>query len=187
MAIISYVYKFEYNLTKRNIMFKKEKLKRILKEVVLTLLALLVVMNILSYIRAPELSTQALVPLTRGLIDNSIFSTRDQLNKPLLIHFWATWCPTCKLEASNIQTLSEHFNVITIAVKSGTNQEISQYMKSNHFNFKVINDANGALSSQYSVAAFPTTFIYNAQGNLEFTEVGYSSIIGLYLRMWWAR
>lgn len=168
-------------------MFKKEKLKRIFKEMLFTLLALFLVMNVLSYIRAPKLSTQTLMPLTRGLIDNSTFSTRDLQKKPLLIHFWATWCPTCKLEAGNIQTISNYFDVITIAVKSGTNSEISQYMKTNHFDFKVINDADGELSSHYAVSAFPTTFIYNAQGNLEFTEVGYSSIIGLYLRMWWAQ
>ena len=168
-------------------MFKKEKLKRIFKEMLFTLLALFLVMNVLSYIRAPKLSTQTLMPLTRGLIDNSTFSTRDLQKKPLLIHFWATWCPTCKLEAGNIQTISNYFDVITIAVKSGTNSEISQYMKSNHFDFKVINDADGELSSHFLVSAFPTTFIYNAQGNLQFTEVGYSSVIGLYLRMWWAQ
>jgi thiol-disulfide isomerase/thioredoxin len=168
-------------------MFKKEKLKSIFKEVLFTLIALFLAMNVISYIRAPQLSTEALEPLTRELIDNSTFSTHEIQGKPLLIHFWATWCPTCKLEAGNIQKISQHFNVISIAVKSGNHSEISEYMKTNKYDFKVINDANGELASQFSVPAFPTTFIYNAQGDLEFTEVGYSSIIGLYLRMWWAQ
>ncbi len=41
-------------------------------------------------------------------------------NKPILLHFWATWCPTCKFEAPNIEKVSKDYEVITIAVQSGT-------------------------------------------------------------------
>jgi len=168
-------------------MFKKLKIKKIFKETFILAITLFLTMNIISYLRSPELSSSSLPNISKSLIDNSYFSTLELSNKPILIHFWATWCPTCKLEAGNIQTISEHFNVITIAVKSGTNLEIQNYLSKNDFNFKVINDNEGILSSQFSVPAFPTTFIYNSEGYLEFSEVGYSSVLGLYLRMLWAK
>ncbi len=168
-------------------MFKKLNIKKILKETFILALTLFLAMNILSYIRSPELSSSQLPNISKSLIDNTHFSTSEFSDKPILIHFWAIWCPTCKLEAGNIQTISEHFNVITIAVKSGTNAQIQKYLSENDFNFKVINDNNAILSSQFSVPAYPTTFIYNSKGKLEFSEVGYSSLLGLYLRMLWAK
>ena len=110
----------------------------------------------------------------------------DYAGKPLLLHFWATWCPTCKLEAANIQSLSQEYSVLTIAVKSGSDEKINRYLKEHDLDFKVINDSQGLLSQQFSVPAFPTTFIYDKEGKLRFTEVGYTSTWGLYRRMWWA-
>ncbi len=168
-------------------MFKKINLKKTVKDIAITGLTLFLAMNIISYLRSPNLSSNTLPYINAHLIDNTNFSTQEQLKKPLLIHFWATWCPTCKLEAGNIQTISKDFNVITIAVKSGSDAEIKAYLEENNYDFKVINDAKGKLSSQFLVPAFPTTFIYNTQGKLEFTEVGYTSILGLYARMLWVK
>jgi thiol-disulfide isomerase/thioredoxin len=107
-------------------------------------------------------------------------------SKPILIHFWATWCPVCKTEASNIQTLSKRYQVITIAVKSGSNKEINNYLQEHHLNFKVYNDNDSNLSRKFNVNVFPTTFIYDKNKNLVFSEVGYTSTLGLYMRMLWS-
>ncbi len=145
-----------------------------------------VIANAISFFRAPDIKEETLPEITTLLSNQELFSTADYKNRPVLIHFWATWCPTCRLEAANIQTLSEHYNVLTIAVKSGNDAEINSYLKENDLDFKVINDQEGILARQFSVTAFPTTFIYNKEGKLTFTEVGYTSTWGLYLRMWWA-
>jgi predicted secreted protein len=52
--------------------------------------------------------------------------------------------------------------------------------------FKVVNDEYGLLSTEFNVKAFPTTFIYDKNKNLKFTEVGYTSTFGLKLRLWWS-
>ena len=113
----------------------------------------------------------------------SILQAND---KPTLIHIWATWCPTCKLEASNIQTISESYNVLTIAVKSGSNEDIQAWLDESNYDFNVINDSNGFVASNFQVQVFPTTFIYNKDKELVFSDVGYTSTWGLFLRMWYA-
>ena len=90
---------------------------------------------------------------------------------------------TCKLEASNIQTLSEKYEVLTVAVKSGSNETIENYMHENEFDFKVINDKHGNWAKEFKIEAFPTTFIYDGKGELSFTEVGYTTTAGLLARM----
>ncbi len=164
----------------------RTKLKSWAKELVVTALLVFIIANAISLFRAPDLKERNLPEINTLLINEELFSTLDYKGKPLLIHFWATWCPTCKLEAGNIQTLSENYDVLTIAVKSGEDGKINAYLKEHELNFKVINDQDGILSSQFSVSAFPTTFIYDKEGKLSFTEVGYTSTWGLWLRMWWA-
>jgi hypothetical protein len=90
------------------------------------------------------------------------------------------------LEEQNIENLSKDFEVITIATQSGSNEEIEKYLKDKNLSFKVVNDEYGLLSTEFNVKAFPTTFIYDKNKNLKFTEVGYTSTFGLKLRLWWS-
>jgi len=167
-------------------MLSKPKIKQWAKEIAITSILLIIAANAVSYFRSPDIQDKSLPLIKATLIDQKKFSSLEYKNKPLLIHFWATWCPTCKLESSNVQTLSEHYNVLTIAVNSGTDIEISTYLKEHDLNYKVINDKEGTLAQQFSVQAYPTSFIYDINNKLIFSEVGYTSTWGLYLRMWWA-
>ena len=162
----------------------KDKIKRYTKEIISFIILMSIFANIISLYKAQDLNNKAITPFNLTLIDGSKY--KFSKDKVTLIHFWATWCPTCKLEASNIQTIANHYNVLTIAVKSGTNVDIQQYMMDKNLSYKVYNDKNGFLAQDYKVPAYPTTFIYNKKGELVFSEVGYTSTFGLWIRIWWA-
>lgn len=162
---------------------KKWSVKKILKEILIGLLILFVLSNIFSYIYKPDLESTSFPQTKSQLIDGSYFESTTIQGKPLLVHFWATWCPTCKLEASNIQTLSKSYEVLTIAVKSGSDDALKKYMHENGYDFRVINDTHGNWAKTFKIEAFPTTFIYNKKGELSFTEVGYTTTAGLLARM----
>jgi len=159
-------------------------LKKYIKEILSFTIILFLALNIVSYFRASDLNKSNLKESTFTLLDNSTY-TIDK-TKPLLLHFWATWCPVCKLEASNIQSLSKEYNVLTIAVQENSKETIQNYMKKNNLSFKVIDDYNGTLAHEFNISVYPTTFIYNKNQELKFSEVGYSSTLGLKLRMFLA-
>lgn len=140
--------------------------------------------NAISLYKSQDLTQEPLNIRSFKLINNLEYKVPN--NKPILIHFWATWCPTCKLEASNINFLAKHFKVVTIAVKSGADHSLKKYMNEHHYTFNVTNDKNGKLSSQFHIAGLPTTFIYDKNKKLLFSDVGYTSTLSLYLKMWWA-
>jgi len=160
--------------------------KKIFKEMAIMVLMLFVISNVLSYVRKPDLTDSRLPMFKKEMINGQIFDMKQVEGKPLLIHFWATWCPTCKAEADNIERLSNYYEVLTFAVESGDNRELLGYMKKRGFKYRVINDSDGRWASLYNISAYPTTFIYNRSGQISFSEVGYSSTLGLALRMWWA-
>ena len=161
-----------------------KRIKHYAKELIFILIMVMVLTNILSIYKSQDLTRTPLSISSFELIDSSTYHVKP--NKPLLIHFWATWCPTCKLEASNIDFLSKHFEVITVAVKSGSDADVHKFMQEHNYHFKVFNDSNAVLASEFHIAGFPTTFIYNKEHTLSFSEVGYSSTLTLYLKMLWA-
>ena len=159
----------------------KAKLKKYIKEILSFILILFIVLNLLSYFRSSDLNKSSVKEDSFTLLDGSNYTIDS--TKPLLLHFWATWCPVCKLEASNIEILSQNYNVLSIAVQEKSKDDILNYMKENNLTFRVIDDYNGNLAREFNISVYPTTFIYNSNGELEFSEVGYTSTLGLKLRM----
>ena len=167
-------------------MFKNLTLKKALKEILSTLLIVFIFANIISYFKQPSLDSSALPILNSTLIDKTLYSTQQSKGKALMIHIWATWCPICKTEIGNIDTVARYYDVVTIASKSGSDQEIQSFLKERDLEFKVINDFDSTMAGDFKVAAYPTTFIYDTKGELAFAEVGYTSTLGLLARLWWA-
>ena len=153
----------------------KKKVTRYLKEIILFTLVMVVFSNGISLYRSLDLNKKPL-SLNYSLVKD----------KPVLVHFWAIWCPICRIEAQNIQTIAENFEVITIAVKSGSDKDIQEYLKSNNLDFKFINDNDGYLAQKFGISVYPTTIVYDKEKNVVFSDVGYTSTWGLWLRMWWA-
>jgi thiol-disulfide isomerase/thioredoxin len=113
--------------------------------------------------------------------------TVNKKNAPILLHFWATWCAICKLEGNNAQNLSVAYTVVNIAMQSGTDNELLKYAKENNLNTAlIINDNSNTLAKKYGVQATPTSFIIDKNGKIVFTEVGFTTELGLRLRLWWA-
>jgi len=151
------------------------KLKHYIKEIISTLIIITILSNIVSYYRSNDLNKETL-PLKNISLKN----------EPIMVHFWATWCPVCKVEAPNIQKVSQDYRVLTIASQSGKNKDIIKYLKENNLSFDFINDEDSTYAKKFNITVFPTTLIYDKNKNLIFSEVGYTSTLGLYLRMWWA-
>ena len=114
------------------------------------------------------------------------FDLYKDKRRPMLVHFWATWCPVCKLEQSNIENTAKDHPVITIAMQSGNNDELSEFMQAEKLSFAVINDESGMLSRSYNIRGVPVSFIIDKENKIEFVEVGYTTELGLRMRLWWA-
>jgi len=160
---------------------KELNIQSILKEIIIGIIILFILSNIISYIRKPELCSTQLPQVELTLLDGTSCSLKN--GKSVVIHFWATWCKICALEAQNIETLSKQYEVLTIAVNSGDDAEVQAYMKDRQLTFKVFNDVDSTWAKKFNVEVFPTTFIYDGKGELKFTEVGYTTTAGLLARL----
>lgn len=106
---------------------------------------------------------------------------------PVLVHFWATWCPVCRAEQGSIAAIAhDDPAVITIAMQSGKPEEVARYMREQGIVFPVVNDPDGSIARAWGVHAVPVSFIISPDGSVRFVEVGYTTEIGLRIRYWLA-
>lgn len=122
------------------------------------------------------------IPVHGQLIDGSHINWSQYQGKPMLLHFWATWCPVCRFEEDSIQSIAKDYPLLTIASWS---DDTYDYMQKQQLSFPALEDVNGEWAKHYGVKAVPTTFIINSQGDIKFVETGFSSEWGLRLRLWW--
>ena len=121
------------------------------------------------------------------LMDGTITDLKKYRGKPVLLHFWATWCPFCKLEEGSITGIAKDWQVLTIAYQSGDKAEIEKHLKERGLeSWAVISDPESRLGELYGVSSVPTSFILDANGNIRFREAGITSGWGLRARLWYA-
>ena len=142
----------------------KEKIKKYTKEIIIFIILLTVSTNLLNLYKVKNIT-----------IDDSICKDGSDI-----VHFWATWCPICRTESSNIDFISKYYKVTTIAVNS---EDIDKYLKQNNLHFNYIDDNKALLAKKYNISVFPTT-ITCKEKKVRFVDLGYTSTIGLFLRQW---
>jgi thiol-disulfide isomerase/thioredoxin len=126
-------------------------------------------------------------PLQGTTLAGSTYRLPPHPARPLLVHFWSTWCPICRTEQGSIAAIAhDHPDVITVAMQSGTPQEVGRYMQEQGIAFPVVNDPDGIISRAWGVHAVPASFIIAPDGQIRFVEVGYTTGMGLRLRLWLA-
>lgn len=121
------------------------------------------------------------------LLDGKPFILAAKPSQPVLVHFWAAWCAVCRAEQGSIEALTrDNPNVITVAMQSGSRDEVVKHLGERGLSFPVLNDQDGRISAAWGVHAVPANFIIDTNGQIRFVEIGYTTGVGLRLRLWLA-
>jgi thiol-disulfide isomerase/thioredoxin len=102
-------------------------------------------------------------------------SLSDFLGMPVMINFWATWCPPCKEEMPIIQRFLEEYqgDFIVLAVNVGEKEDIvREFAEENDFDFVFLPDPANATAFTYGVYAYPTSVFIDEEGMLQSVYIG---------------
>ena len=105
-------------------------------------------------------------------------------DRPVLLYFFAEWCPVCKFQHDAISRIAEDHQVLAIAMQSGDTDNVRQYAQQAGLEMPVINDIRGTTSRSYGVNGVPASFVVDRQGQIRFSTRGYATAAGLRLRLW---
>lgn len=132
-------------------------------------------------------AASGLAPSIEGaLVGGGSTSLAALRGRPVLVHFWSTWCPVCRLEEGSIQSIAGDHSVLTVAFQSGGGKAVAAYLATHGLSMPVVLDDDGAMAARYGVRGVPASFILDGQGRIRFVEAGYTTEAGLRLRLWLA-
>ncbi|SHF52048.1 Redoxin [Microbulbifer donghaiensis] len=153
------------------------------KLVVFCLLAALVI-GAIGYYQQRDIPSDQAPPLAGRSLDGGVLDLQQMAPQgPVLIYFWATWCPYCRVVSPAVADLAREHQVIAVAMQSGSDEELGQYLKDQELQFPTINDPTGALSASWGVRVTPTIVIVGSDGRVAWVTSGTTSKVGLQLRL----
>ena len=133
------------------------------KQATQMLLLLLAISLAVDALRAPKLPIQAAqtaLPIVPRSPDAAPLTTTLQAasqNQTLLLYIWGAWCGICKHTSPVIQRLHDDGTpVLSVALRSGSDDDIRAYLQQQGYTFPAVNDDNGAWSQQWGVKVTPT-------------------------------
>jgi thiol-disulfide isomerase/thioredoxin len=141
--------------------FIKKNKRRIIILLIELLVFLLVYLGIRAWMQRDMVVGQA-PALPSITMQGEAFSLESYEGKPVLVHFWASWCGICKLQQGAIDSISQDWQVITIAMQSGNADDVRAHMQEQGLNWPVIIDTTGVVAQSYGVRGVPAMSDYAA-------------------------
>lgn len=94
---------------------------------------------------------------------------------PVVLNFWATWCPPCRQEMPMFQEFSNRYKgkVTFIGVNYAENMvTVQKFVTSLKITFPIWLDKDGAISDLYYIQDYPYTFFIDSDGVLRSIHIG---------------
>jgi len=92
--------------------------------------------------------------------------------KTIFINFWATWCKPCIEEMPSIkkaQNILRNEDLVFLLASGENVEEIDAFRNAHDYKFNYARIEN---SEELGIQVLPTTFIFNPEGQLIFSEQG---------------
>jgi peroxiredoxin len=100
----------------------------------------------------------------------------------VLLVFWAPWCQVCAAETANLAAVAKDATVVSVALDYQDHAEVERFVQEHDVHYPVLLGSPG-LAGAYSIGAFPTAYVIDERGQIAHAMVGYTTEIGLRLRM----
>jgi cytochrome c biogenesis protein CcmG/thiol:disulfide interchange protein DsbE len=112
-------------------------------------------------------------------LDGSTLDLAELRGKTVLLDFWATWCPPCRMAMPHLQALSQEYAdqlvVVGIAMDQGGAGVVGPFVTKEQLSFEVvIMDAN-VIRDYGGISSIPTTFLIDPQGRIVNKWIGYQN------------
>ena len=117
-------------------------------------------------VRLPEVRT----------LDGRTLSATALAGKPLVVEYWATWCPFCAMQNPRLQKLYERtrgtpLQVLTISIDKDP-REAADYMKKRGYTFPATMDSPALQAVFGKRKGLPELYVIDARGRVVQKEVG---------------
>ena len=162
----------------------KQKILSVAKNLLIYGLVFAVIYTAINWWRQPVMPANPQLQLTdyQGQSVDLAAMSRD---KPTLVYFWGTWCPVCRVTSPTIDKLAaaNDYPVVTIAIKSGSDQDLHSYLTEHNYQFTTVNDQEGEIFADWQGQVTPS-YVVLKDGEMTQGLTGMQPLWSLKLRLW---
>ncbi len=109
-------------------------------------------------------------------LDRETYTAQSLAGHPVLIQFWATWCPKCRGDQPAVDAIARDFSargLVVLAVDIGEpRRTVESYLRSSPRLCKVILNDETDLASTFSSGVVPQYVMIGADGKVAGTQTG---------------
>lgn len=93
----------------------------------------------------------------------------------VVLDFWATWCPPCRVSLPHIQKMHEEFGdkgLTILAITNEPREKVGEFIIDHKYTFRTLLDANGEVFKQYDGEYIPYTIVLTPKGTVAEVVIG---------------
>ena len=100
----------------------------------------------------------------------------DYRGKPLILNFWATWCPPCREEMPSLERAARALaadGIAVVAVNVGEDPKtVAAFLEDEPIALPLPLDTDTKVAQSYHMKGLPATFVIDAEGRIAYRALG---------------
>ena len=127
----------------------------------------------------PPAATHTVVPHRVELLsgDGQALTMGQLRGHAVLLDFWATWCPPCRVEAPIVDQVAKRWHdrgVVVVGVDTDTPDQGDprEFALSHGLSYPIVQDVAGQASRLYEIASIPTLVVLSRSGKVVAVRTG---------------
>jgi len=96
-------------------------------------------------------------------------SLKNLRGKVVLVNFWATWCPPCRKELPDLETLYSRFQnqgLVILAISDEDAAKVKPFIAARNIQFPILLDPGRKVNELFQIEGIPKSFVYDRGGKL---------------------
>jgi len=97
------------------------------------------------------------------------WTLKELRGKVVVLNFWATWCPPCRKEMPDLESLYQQFKdqgLVILAISDEDADKVKPFIAQQKVTYPILLDPGRKVHELFQIEGIPKTFVYDRTGKL---------------------